>query len=200
MYGATEASARLTCLDPKRYADKMESIGRPIEGVSLAILSETGREVPRGEVGDLVAGGPNIMSGYWKDPETSGAVLQNGYYHTGDQAFMDEEGFYYIVGRKDDQLKVGGHRVNPLEIEDVLLESGQLLEVFVAGLPDPLLGHRLAALVVPQDRSFNEKNLESYCLQHLPKFKTPSQITTVKTLPKKTSGKIDRDKCLELLK
>ena len=133
MYGATEASARLTCLSPERFPDKMDSIGRPIPGVALRILSAEGGDVPLGEIGELVASGPNIMQGYWKDPEATKEVRKGTWYYTGDLARQDNEGFIYIIGRKDDQLKVGGHRINPVEIEDILLESGQFGRGFCDG-------------------------------------------------------------------
>ncbi len=194
MYGATEASARLSYLDPERYEDKMDSIGRPIPGVHFRIVSPTGEEVSPGETGELVAAGPNIMEGYWRDPEASERVLRENWYHTGDLAHRDKDGFYFVVGRKDDQLKSGGHRINPQEIEDALLESGLLVEAIVLGLPDPLLGNRIVALAVPR-MEHNKNPLIDYCHQRLPKFKVPSEIRLVKNLPKNAAGKVDRDKC-----
>ena len=199
MYGATEASARLTCLSPDRFPDKMDSIGRAIPGVALRILSAEGGDVPLGEIGELVASGPNIMQGYWKDPEATKEVRKGTWYYSGDLACQDNEGFIYIIGRKDDQLKVGGHRINPVEIEDILLESGQLVEAFVMGVPDALMGQKVAAFVVPQTDNYMENNILSYCAQKLPKFKIPSKVKMLKALPKNSSGKVDRAKCLELL-
>jgi len=199
MYGATEASARLTCLSPDRFPDKMDSIGRAIPGVALRILSAEGGDVPSEEIGELAASGPNIMQGYWKDPEATKEVRKGTWYFTGDLACQDNEGFIYIIGRKDDQLKVGGHRINPVEIEDILLESGQLVEAFVTGVPDALMGQKVAAFVVPQTDNFLENNILSYCAQKLPKFKMPGKIMILKALPKNSSGKVDRAKCLELL-
>jgi long-chain acyl-CoA synthetase len=148
MYGATEAAARLTVLDPDRFSDKMDSIGRAIPGVKIRVLDPKGEEVPRGQTGELVASGPNIMMGYWEDPETTARVLDEKGYHTGDLAYEDEEGFLHLVGRKDHLVKVGGHRINTQEVEDVLMDSGLLIEAVVLGVPDPLLGNRLAAIAV----------------------------------------------------
>jgi long-chain acyl-CoA synthetase len=200
MYGATEGGGRLSCLDPQRYYDKMDSIGKAIPGVTLRVLDSMGNEVPCGQIGELVATGPNIMQGYWKDHEATAKALDGHWYHTGDQAYQDPEGFYYLVGRKDDLLKVGGHRINPREIEDALLGSSMLLEALVLGMPDDLLGHKLVALAVPRNDDSNVKELLANCAGKLPKYKLPSEVKFVQALPKSANGKIDRMKCLELLR
>jgi len=198
MYGATEASARLSYLEPERYADKMDSIGKAIPDVDLRILGRDGEKVPCGQVGELVARGPNITKGYWKDPEATAAALHGGWYHTGDQAYQDADGYFYIVGRKDDQLKVGGHRINPREVEDVLMESGLLVETAVLGIPDHLLGHKLIACAVPKAHDCGEREILASCAERLPKYKIPNAVLLVRSLPKNSSGKIDRAKCAEL--
>jgi long-chain acyl-CoA synthetase len=149
MYGATEASARLSYLEPADFDRKIDSIGKAIPGVTLRVLGEDGSEMPIGEVGELTASGSNIMQGYWKDPETTARVLDHNGYHTGDLAHMDDEGYFYLVGRKDNLLKVSGHRINPQEIEDVMMESGLIVEVAVLGAPDRLKGNSLVAVAVP---------------------------------------------------
>jgi len=199
MYGATEASARLSYLPPEHFKEKMDSIGKAIPGVSLRILSPSGEEVPPGEIGELVAAGENIMLGYWRDPEGSEKVLCSGWYYTGDQAYQDEDGFFYVVGRKDDLLKVGGHRINPQEIEDVLMESGMVVEAAIIGVQDDLLGNRLIAFIAPRNGEFNEKSILEYCFERLPKFKIPGEVKIVRELPKNANGKIKRSDCLQLL-
>ena len=136
MYGATEAAARLSYLEPSRFADKMESIGKAIPGVELKVVKEDGKDASVGEVGELVARGSNIMPGYLNKPEATAKALIDGWYHTGDQAYQDEEGFFFVAGRQDDLLKVGGHRLSPQEIEDTLMESGLFVEAVVLGIPD----------------------------------------------------------------
>lgn len=198
MYGATEAAARLSYLQPSRFGDKMDSIGKAIPGVALRVLNEEGKEVPRGQVGELVAAGTNIMKGYWKNPVATAKALIDGWYHTGDQAYQDDEGFFYLVGRKDDLLKVGGHRVNTREIEDALMESGMFVEAAVLGISDELLGNKLVILAVPtNDKCSNEKVLV-YCSDKLPKYKIPSDVKFMRSLPKKLSGKVDRKTCRDL--
>ena len=199
MYGATEASARLTCLEPERFSDKMDSVGKPISGVQIRVLDPSGNEQSSGELGELVAYGPNIMQGYWKDPETTSCVLIKNGYHTGDLCHKDNEGFFFIHGRRDNIFKVGGHRINTQEIEDVILASGLVIEVAVLGIPDILLGHKLIAVVSPKNESCNENRILGYCAQILPKYKVPGSVKLVRSLPKSSIGKIDRSKCMEIV-
>ena len=198
MYGATEASARLTYLDPNRLIDKMDSIGKPIPGVSIRILDDKGRKRSAGQIGELVGAGPNIMQGYWKDGIVTVKVLDHNGYHTGDLGYQDEEGYLYVVGRKDNLLKIGGHRINPQEIEDVLIETQLVIEALVLGVRDKLLGHKLIAVVTPKNGRCREGEVLGRCAEKLPKYKLPSEIKFVRALPKSSSGKIDRSACLEI--
>jgi acyl-CoA synthetase (AMP-forming)/AMP-acid ligase II len=200
MYGATEASARLSYLEPRWFQEKIDSIGKAIPGVYLRVLDEKGREVPVGQTGELVASGDNIMSGYWKDPEATVMVLDQNGYHTGDLCYQDREGFFYIVGRRDNLLKVGGHRINPQEIEEAIMETGLLTEVVILGMPDELLGKRLVALMTPKDGNCSVEQITNYCARRLPKFQVPSEFKIVRGLPNNRNGKIDVPKCFELAK
>jgi long-chain acyl-CoA synthetase len=199
MYGATEASARLTYLEPERFSDKMDSIGKPIPGVQIRVLDPSEKEQPSGELGELVAYGPNIMQGYWKDPETTSRVLNRNGYQTGDVCHKDNEGFFFIHGRRDNIFKVGGHRINTQEIEDAILTSGIVVEAVVLGIPDNLLGHKLVAVVSPKNESCNENLILGYCAQILPKYKIPGSVKLLRALPKSSIGKIDRSKCMEIV-
>jgi long-chain acyl-CoA synthetase len=199
MYGATEASARLTYLDPARFEDKMGSIGKAISRVTVRILDETGNEQSPNQVGELVASGPNIMQGYWKDPEATAKVLDKNGYHTGDLGYRDEEGFLFVTGRKDSILKVGGHRINPQEVEDAIIGTGLVVEAVVVGIPDELLGNKLMALSVPKQKETIEMAILGACAAALPRYKLPSEIRIVSSLPKNPNGKVDRSKCFELL-
>ena len=200
MYGATEASARLTYLEPGQFDNKLGSIGKPIPGVKIKVMNSNGVEMAPGEQGELVADGPNIMQGYWKDPETTEKVLTHYGYHTGDLGYRDEEGYLFISGRKDNLMKVGGHRINPQEIEDALMASGLFFETAVLGIPDTILGSKLVALTAPLSRDCTENQVLKYCSKHLPKHKIPTQVKIVRCLPKNEAGKLDRNKCRELLK
>jgi long-chain acyl-CoA synthetase len=200
MYGATEASARLSYLDPAEFDRKIDSIGKAIPGVTLRVVGEDGAEMPIGQVGELTASGDNIMQGYWLDPETTARVLDHNGYHTGDLAYVDDEGYFFLVGRKDNLLKVSGHRINPQEIEDVMMASGLIVEVAVLGRPDELKGSSLAAFAVPIRDDCQADEVLDYCVAKLPRYKVPDTITFVPSLPKKLTGKIDRAKCAEMIR
>jgi acyl-CoA synthetase (AMP-forming)/AMP-acid ligase II len=198
MYGATEASARLTYLEPEAFEQKMESIGRAIPGVTMRVLNGKGEALPAGETGELVGAGPNIMQGYWKDKKATREVLDHDGYHTGDLGYQDEEGYLYVTGRKDNLLKVGGHRINTQEIEDAIMATKLVIEAAVLGKPDKLLGNRLIAVIVPKNEDCSGKQILSSCAGKLPKYKLPGEIIFARSLPKSLSGKIDKPKCLEL--
>ena len=199
MYGATEASARLTCLDPSSFETKMDSVGKPVIGTTIRIVDEQGRPLPPCVEGELVAGGPNIMAGYWNNPEATKLVLDFGGYRTGDLGYIDEDGFLFISGRRDNQLKVGGNRINTQEIEDLLLDTNTVTEAFVTGIPDDLLGQKLIALVVAKDRHIDRQTILSICSRQMPRYKIPQMIMFTPSLPKVASGKIDKEKCITLL-
>lgn len=199
MYGATEASARLTYLEPLQIQNKIDSIGKPIPGVDIKILDETGNALLPGQTGEIVASGENIMQGYWQAPETTAKVLDHHGYHTGDQGYMDEEGFYFVKNRKDTLLKVGGHRINPREVEDAIIATGLVIETAVLGVEDDLLGTKLIALVTPKDKDGDTNKIMSRCSKLLPKYKLPSMIQCVKMLQKNANGKIDKNRCAALI-
>jgi acyl-CoA synthetase (AMP-forming)/AMP-acid ligase II len=199
MYGATEASARLTWLEPARFEEKMGSIGRPIPGVSVHVLDANGNELGPQEEGELVAQGGNIMQGYWNDPESTAKVLDRHGYHTGDLGYRDADGFLFVTGRRDSIVKVGGHRVNPQEVEDALMETGLLVEAVVVPVPDDLLGSKLVALGNPHDSRLSPELILQKCCGLLPRHKLPARIVITGSLPKNANGKIDRKRCGELV-
>lgn len=198
MYGATEASARLAYVEPEMLATKIDSIGKAIPGVTLRVLGLDGTELPVGEVGELVASGANIMQGYWKDPRATAEALSVDGYHTGDLAYRDADGYFFVVGRKDNQLKVGGHRINTQEIEDVIMASGQAVEVAVVGISDPLLENKLVALLVTAGDDVVEEDIISWCRKYLPAYKVPQTVKLIVSLPKNANGKVDRGLCTEI--
>lgn len=199
MYGATEASARLTCLDPTCYENKMDSVGKPIQGTTVDIVDESGQPLPAGVTGELLAFGPGIMAGYWNNPQATAQVLSNGRYRTGDLGYRDEDGFIFITGRKDNQLKVGGNRVNTQEIEDLILETGLVIEAFVTGIPDTMLGHKLMAIAVAKNKHIDSSAILATCNQLMPRYKIPVNILLTPSLPKTSSGKIDKQQCVALI-
>jgi acyl-CoA synthetase (AMP-forming)/AMP-acid ligase II len=199
MYGATEASARLSSLLPHQFTSKIGSIGLPISGVNLSAVDKNGKQLPKSEIGELVASGENIMLGYWNDPQSTAKVVDANGYHTGDIGYQDNDGFFYVTGRKDNLIKVNGHRINPQEIEEVLQSTGLTIESVVFATKDDFGGNKLFALVTPNDNKFSAMSLMSKLEKKLPRYKMPSGVIPIRAIPKKANGKIDRTKCLELL-
>jgi long-chain acyl-CoA synthetase len=199
MFGATEASARLTYVPPERLRSKIDSIGKPISGVTINVLSSEGKALKPGQVGELVARGENIMLGYYKDDEATKKVLDQHGYHTGDLGYCDDEGFLVLTGRKDNQVKVGGHRINPQEIEDVVVESGLAIESIIFTAPDSFMKDRLIGLAVPiREAADTARNILAYCHQKLAKYKIPESLLLVDAIPKNSNGKPDRLRSVEL--
>src|SRR5574341_1245704 len=135
MYGQTEATARLTYLEPADLRRKPGSIGKAIPGVEIKIMRDPDSPAEIGQEGEIVARGENIMLGYWNDAEATQSALKNGWLHTGDIATMDDEGYLFIVGRNSDMIKSGAHRISPKEIEEAILELREVFEVSVVGIP-----------------------------------------------------------------
>lgn len=191
MYGATEASARLSYLPPSELKEGLGSIGYPIAGVTLKPIREDGSACVVGEVGELVASGPNIMLGYWNDPVETAKVLDDRGYHTGDLGRLDEHGRLWIVGRSKDMLKAGGHRISPREIEDELQAHGAVHEAAVIGVYDETLGESIKAFVVLAPGAHVESAaLARFLSERLPTYKVPQQWAFVPELPKNESGKV----------
>lgn len=191
MYGQTEATARLSYLDPAMLHEKAGSVGKAIPGVDLRVVDGRGVQVRPGEMGEIIARGENVMLGYWKDPEETAKVLRDGWLHTGDLATVDEDGFIFIAGRKGEMIKSGAHRISPKEIEEVIASIPGVAEVAVAGRSDEILGERIAAFIVPREEGAIEtREVLLYCRQNLPSYKIPHDIIFVRELPKTGSGKV----------
>ena len=193
MYGQTEATARLTYLDPLELIRKAGSIGKAIPGVRITLRRKDGAIASPGEVGEIVAQGENVMAGYWNNPDATRAVLKDGRLHTGDLARADEEGFLYIVGRRSEMIKTGGHRVSPKEIEEVLSGMPGVHEAAVVGVPDEMLGQAIRAFVVREPgRAVSMKDVLKHCSENLEPFLVPHDVVFQDELPKSPTGKIDR--------
>ena len=192
MYGQTEATARLSYLPPEMLETKLGSIGKGIPGVTLRVLDRQGRDVRPGEVGEIVAEGPNVAKGYWQEPKESTDVFCNGSLYTGDLAQVDEDGFIYIVDRAKDFVKCRGEKVSCRQIEEVLLECSEIVETAVVGIPDDVLGEALKVFAVPRNRNTDglEERVASFCKTKLALHHLPKQIVILRSLPKNGSGKV----------
>jgi acyl-CoA synthetase (AMP-forming)/AMP-acid ligase II len=193
MYGQTEATSRLTYLPPELLREKAGSVGKPVKGVRLEVRDETGLCCPIGEGGHIWANGPNVMLGYWNNPEATARVLVNGWLDTGDIGRFDEDGFLYLEGRRSDIIKVGAHRVHPQDVENVIAELPAVAEVAVAGADDAVLGEVVHAFVVPkQGGGVTEQAVKRHCLDRLSAYKVPKVVVMVSALPRTASGKVRR--------
>ncbi|MGC3996256.1 MAG: class I adenylate-forming enzyme family protein [Anaeromyxobacter sp.] len=193
MYGQTEATARLSYLPPERAEEKRGAIGVPIPGVELAVVDEQARPLPVGEVGQLVARGENVTPGYLDEPEETAAILHDGWLWTGDLAVKDADGFFFHRGRAKEILKIGGHRVSPIEIEQVVAEHPDVLQAAVVGLPDQLMGEVPAAfLVLRPERTLDEASLRTFCRERMAAYRVPVRFEAVEALPRNEAGKLLR--------
>ncbi|MDD4858505.1 MAG: AMP-binding protein [Candidatus Krumholzibacteria bacterium] len=194
MYGATEASARLSYLDPADLPRKWGSIGKGIPNVDLFVADQCGNPLGVGEEGEIVARGSNLMSGYWNHPEETEKVLKYGLYYTGDIGRMDEEGFIFVVGRSKDIIKIGGNRVSAKEIEEALYEHPAIHEAAVIGIPDDVLGEAPKACIVLKSGYCGniEEELGAFLKDHLASYKIPKCYEIHDSLPKNESGKIQK--------
>lgn len=201
MYGATEAAARLTYLPPQDLARKSGSIGRAIPGVEVRVLADDGRETVPGEIGELVARGDNVATGYWNRPEETAARFDSDGYHTGDLGYVDGEGFLFLVGRRHDMIKVGANRVGAREIENVLCTHPSVFEAAVVATPHDLLGEAPVAVVslrAPLDDA--ALALRAFMAERMPPYKVPVRVVILDELPKLPgSGKIAKSSLLAIV-
>ena len=190
-YGLSETSP-VASFSRIELPTKPGSIGVAIEGVQLRLVDDQGTKVPTGEVGELQIKGPNVMKGYWKNPEaTAEAIDADGWFATGDLARKDDDDFYFIVDRKKDLIIRGGYNVYPREIEEVLYEHPAVAEAAVIGVPHPKLGEEIAAAVaLKEGRSVTVEELQTFVSEQVAEYKAPRRMWIVDELPKGPTGKI----------
>ena len=197
MYGLTEC-VRVCFLAGDELDQRPTSVGRPMPNCEVSVVDEDGKEVPPGEVGELIIRGSNVMQGYWNDPETTARVYRPGPYpawrwlHSGDYFCRDGEGFLHFVGRKDDMIKTRGERVSPREVEDTICELEAVAEAAAIGVPDEILGQAIKVFVVRRTDELNEKTILRHCANRLQPFMVPKCVELVGTLPRTAHGKIDK--------
>ncbi|MBK1787293.1 acyl-CoA synthetase [Prauserella cavernicola] len=197
-YGCTEATALVTAL-PTRYhvldqpeSSKLRSAGRAAAGIEVRIVDLDGEEVPRGTVGEIAVRGPAVMLGYWDKPEETAAVLRNGWLHTGDAAFMDDEGFVTIVDRLKDMIVTGGENVYSGEVEQAIYHDLRVAECAVIGIPDGQWGERVHAIVVPRPgATLTAEDVIAHCNALIGSYKCPKSVEiSAEPLPLSGAGKI----------
>ena len=191
-YGLTESAPTVTSNRMGRRP-RVGSVGRPLPGVEVRVLGPTGDEVEPGDPGEIVVRGPNVFAGYWRRPEETAAVLRDGWLYTGDIAVRDEDGYIYLVDRKRDLIIVSGFNVFPSEVENALVANPKVKEAAVVGVPHPYTGEAVKAFVVLNDgASATDEELVSDAGTRLARFKCPSSVEIVESLPHLLSGKVMR--------
>jgi fatty-acyl-CoA synthase len=198
-YGQTEMSGTTTMLKGDDSLRKLGSVGRPIAGVVARIVDEDGEEVRRGEVGELVYRGEQVMRGYWRRPDADAEAFAGGWFHSGDLLREDDEGYLYVVDRKKDMIISGGENVYPAEVERVLAAHPAVAEVAVVGVPHPRWVETPLAVVVPTPGpSTDPAELLAHCREHLAGYKKPSAIVFAPRLPRNAAGKVLKRELREL--
>jgi acyl-CoA synthetase (AMP-forming)/AMP-acid ligase II len=203
MYGLTEAF-RSTYLPPEALDRCPTSIGKAIPNTEILVVNDKGQPCQPYEVGELVHRGPTVSMGYWGQPELTARVLRPHPFlpselgdsekvcYSGDLVSMDEEGFLYFVGRRDNMIKSSGFRISPTEVEEALFQSETLREAAVIGIPDEVLGQAVKGFVVPRDGEvLNAETLLGFCAERMPRYMVPKALEILDALPKTTSGKVD---------
>ncbi len=198
-YGQGEAPCTITAM-PKyfyaenqhpRYEARIASVGITRSGVEVRVVGDDDRELPSGEIGEIIVRGDVVMSGYWNNSDASAAALRNGWLHTGDLGTFDDDGFLTLKDRSKDLIISGGANIYPREIEEVLLACGGVAEVAVVGRPDREWGEQVVAFVVAQvDRKLTADELDTHCLANIARFKRPKHYVFVSDLPKNNYGKV----------
>ncbi|WP_445003987.1 AMP-binding protein [Halomonas mongoliensis] len=189
-YGLTESSPVIS-FNPLVGTRKPGSIGIPVPGTEVRLVDDTGAPVAPGEPGELTARGPQVMQGYWQQPEASAEALRDGWLHTGDVAAMDADGYLRIVDRKKDLILVSGFNVYPNEVEECIALLDAVHEVGVIGVPDPDTGEAVRAYIVTRGE-LDRDAVKAHCRQQLARYKVPKQIAFVDELPKSPIGKVLR--------
>src|SRR5699024_7066306 len=197
-YGLTETTSPMTLtpfgtdspVDPDSGA---LSVGAPAPSTIVRIRDDDGQDLPLGEVGEIVAEGPQVVAGYWRKPEETEASLPAGALHSGDVGFMNDQGWIFIVDRKKDMINASGYKVWPREVEDVLAEHPAVREAAVVGVPDEKRGETVKAFVsLRADRTATAEQIIDFCRERMSAYKYPRQVEVIDELPKTVTGKILR--------
>ncbi|MAL78475.1 MAG: acid--CoA ligase [Sneathiella sp.] len=190
-YGMTETSPTVTVQDATMALTKPGSAGKLAMNAEARIVDENGKDVPRGEIGELWVKGPNITPGYWNRPEANAEAITDGWLHTGDACRMDEEGHFYVVDRWKDMYISGGENVYPAEIESLLFKMPEIADVAIIGVPDDRWDEvGCAVIVLAPGKTLTADEVTGYCRDKLARFKIPKHVVFLKELPRNATGKV----------
>jgi fatty-acyl-CoA synthase len=190
-YGMTETATAITALRREDALRKIGSCGKPVFHTDIKVVDGEGRELPRGEMGEVWVRGPNVIREYWQLPQATAESITDGWLHTGDMGYIDEEGYLYLVDRKKDMYISGGENVYPAEVEDVIMGFEKVADVGVIGIPDEKWGEVGLAVVVPKPGvEITEEEVINFCQGKLAKYKIPKKVVFAEALPRTATGKI----------
>ncbi|MHC4817256.1 MAG: class I adenylate-forming enzyme family protein, partial [Planctomycetota bacterium] len=194
-YGLTEAS-RCTFIEFHDSQDFLDSIGKPTPNVEVRVVDEQNRDLPHGAPGEIIVKGGMVTAGYWQDPERTAKTLVDGWLHTGDLGYKDDQGYVYLHGRKGDMINVGGFNVSPVEVEEVLAQHAAIEQGACIGIPDPseVSGEVVKVFLVPTNGQAkpSRRELVDWLKPRLEPYKVPAAVEWVDSLPKTGSGKLQR--------
>jgi long-chain acyl-CoA synthetase len=197
-WGLTEAGANNSA-NPFEGQKKIKSIGLPMQGTQMKVIDDHANELPPGQQGEILISGPMLMKGYWRKPEETASVLRDGWLHTGDMGYRDEEGYFFITERMKDIIIKGGENIAPREVEEVLYTHPSVAEAAVVGIPDQVYGENIKAFVVlKQDKTATADEIIAHCQAGLKRFKSPKAVVFLDALPKNLVGKILRKELRKL--
>lgn len=197
-YGMTETASQIVTLSPEYSIKKLGSAGKPLFSCQMKIIKD-GEDCSAYEEGEILVKGPNITKGYWKHEEATQKAFTEGWFHTGDQGYIDEDGFLFVLDRRSDLIISGGENVYPAEIENVLLSHQAVVDAGVIGIDDEKWGQVPYAFIV-SNRTISHDQLLMYCQNHLARYKVPKGITFLDELPRNASNKLLRRKLKGFLK
>ncbi len=197
-YGLTEVGPNCFSMADAESVPKTGSVGKPIFHSQMRLVGENGDDVPVGATGELLIKGPHVCTGYWHNPEATAESLMNGWFHTGDMAQMDEDGFFAIVGRAKDMIISGGENIYAAEVEAVFVEHPHVTEAALIGKPNEKWGEiGLMIVVTEKGQTVTANELKAFCQQRLARYKTPKEIIFAAALPHSPYGKVQKVKLRE---
>ncbi|MGD9996006.1 MAG: acyl--CoA ligase [Ilumatobacteraceae bacterium] len=191
-YGMTEASHQMTCNPLPPGVQKPGSVGIPT-GIEVAILDPANHVLPAGQRGEVGIRGATVVDGYENNPEANASAFTDGWFRTGDEGMLDDDGYLFLTGRLKEQINRGGEKVSPLEVDDVLLRHPAVAEAVTFAIPHPKLGEEIGAVVVlAEGEELSERDLRTFAGEQLAAFKVPEKIVFVEAIPKGATGKVQR--------
>ncbi|MCO5130411.1 MAG: acyl--CoA ligase [Xanthobacteraceae bacterium] len=199
-YGATETTSPSTIMPPALMAAHIDSVGLPCPGATIVAMDDEGREVPRGEVGELWIHGGSVIKGYWNKPEATAESFTGGFWHSGDLGSIDADGFVRVFDRKKDMINRGGHKIYSAEVESVLAGHDDVMESAIIAKPCPVLGERVHAVIVSRNPALDVAALRAWCAARLSDYKVPETVTVSRDpLPRNANGKVLKKQLREAL-